>query len=32
MLLAAKDFGADRILYQPFSPDEILAAVEALCA
>jgi CheY-like chemotaxis protein len=32
MLLAAKAFGADRILYQPFSLDEILAAVEALCA
>jgi CheY-like chemotaxis protein len=32
MLLAAKAFGADCILYQPFSRDEILAAVENLCA
>jgi CheY-like chemotaxis protein len=32
MLLAAKAFGADCILYQPFSRDEILAAVQSLCA
>jgi CheY-like chemotaxis protein len=32
MLLAAKAFGADCILYRPFSLDEILAAVQSLCA
>jgi CheY-like chemotaxis protein len=32
MLLAAQAFGADRILYLPFSRGEILAAVAALSA